>query len=349
MYPNNPFTLMYGVSSLSLVSREDSINYIINSFINDKAMFMYLITGIRGCGKTVLLRETSTKLGKENDWIVVDINSQGKIITSLANKLFDESKERKLLSGWSLSINLPYLTLTKEQSEQVNDPEIIAEKILRKLHDNNKKVLITIDEVTNTNDFREFVNFYQHLLGSGIIVFLLMTGLKENINNIINDKAMTFLSRAPKIDLEPLSLPNVALEYQRFLNVTKDEAIKMALMTNGYAFAYQVLGYIMYENKCDKVDKNIIEKYDAYLWANGYTKFWNDLTINEKKFLIGLANSKKGSKEEICSVSELKETNYSQYRRRLLEKGLIIVKGYDKLDFVLPRFREFINYAKEFD
>ena len=51
---NNPFTLMYGIASQSIVTREDSLNKIINSFTLQNNMYTYLITGLRGTGKTVI-------------------------------------------------------------------------------------------------------------------------------------------------------------------------------------------------------------------------------------------------------------------------------------------------------
>jgi len=55
------------------------------------------------------------------------------------------------------------------------------------------------------------------------------------------------------------------------------------------------------------------------------------------------------SKEEILKQKLLSESNYSQYRKRLLEKGIIKINGYNNLSFVLPRFKEFVLYAKEFE
>ena len=346
MYDKNPFTLMYGIPSLSVISRDEEINKIIKSFTYNENDFMYLITGIRGTGKTVLLRKVYEMISNNNDWITIDINPQGKIISSIANRLFD--KTSKLFKGWKISINLPYLTLTKE-NEQITDPELIAEKIIEQLSKNNQKILLTIDEVNKTKDFMEFVNFYQSMLGKGFKIYLLMTGLKENVEAIINDRAATFLSRAPKIELEPLSLPNIALEYKEIFEIDNDLSIEMAKLTNGYAFAYQVLGYIFYEKKYNTINESLIKEYDSYLWKNGYNKFWNELTKKEKDFVISMSLTKYNSKEEILNQNLISESNYSQYRKRLLEKGIITVSGFNNLSFVLPRFKEFITYVKEFE
>ena len=349
MLNKNPFTLMYGISSESSINRDEELNRILKSFIYDNAMYMYLIIGIRGSGKTVLLRSAYDTISKNDNWICIDINPQGDIISSLANKLSVKMNNNKLLDGWSFSINLPYLTITREKKETINDPEIISEKIIEKLKSDNKKILITIDEVNKTKDFKKFVNFYQSLIGKGLPVYLLMTGLKENINAIANDSSMTFLTRAPKIELEPLGLPNIALEYKTIFNISLEIASEMAKLTNGYAFAYQVLGYLFFEDEERKITNQFLEKYDSYLWKNGYTKFWNDLTQNEKKFLIALSLSKDGTKNEILEKNMISESNYSQYRKRLIEKGLIVSNKYGAVSFVLPRFNGFISYAKEFE
>jgi len=348
MYDKNPFTLMYGIPSLSVISRDEEINKIIKSFTYNENDFMYLITGIRGTGKTVLLRKVYEIISEKKDWITIDLNPQGKIITSLANRLFDKSASSKFFKGWKISINLPYLTLTKG-NEQITDQELIAEKIIEQLSNNGKKILVTIDEVNRTDDFIEFANFYQSMLGKGYKIYLLMTGLKENVEAIINDRAATFLSRAPKIELEPLSLPNIALEYKEIFGIDTNLSIEMAKLTNGYAFAYQVLGYIFYEKNYKSINDSVIKEYDSYLWKNGYTKFWNELTRKERDFVVSMSLTENNSKEEILKQKLLSESNYSQYRKRLLEKGIIKINGYNNLSFVLPRFKEFVLYAKEFE
>lgn len=349
MYEKNPFTLMYGIPSLSIISRDEQINKVVTSFTFNENNYMYLITGIRGTGKTVLLRRLYDIFANDDNWITIDLNPQGQIITSLVNRLYDTSKSRKLLDGWKISINLPYITLSKESNEQINDSELIAEKIIEKIAKSGKKVLITIDEVNITEPFKQFVNFYQSMIGKGLPLYLLMTGLKENVNAIINDNSMTFLTRAPKIELEPLSLPNIALEYKRIFDIPDGMSIEMAKLTNGYAFAYQVLGYLFYEKQEQIIDDELIQNYDAYLWKNGYNKFWSDLSKIEKKFMISMAYSSTGSKDEIINQKIISSSNYSQYRRRLLEKGLIESPSYNSLSFVLPRFKEFIMFAKEFE
>ena len=68
-----------------------------------------------------------------------------------------------------------------------------------------------------------------------------MTGLYENINSLQNEKSLTFLYRAAKIELKPLNLRTIAENYHSKLSVDEETALKMARLTKGYSFAFQVL------------------------------------------------------------------------------------------------------------
>ena len=69
-----------------------------------------------------------------------------------------------------------------------------------------------------------------------------MTGLYENIYELQNDKALTFLYRAPKLILEPLNYTAVRKSYADIFQIDLETAEKMTSLTKGYPFAYQVLG-----------------------------------------------------------------------------------------------------------
>lgn len=343
----NPFTLMYVIPKESVVSRDENISKIINSFVYQDNMYAYLITGIRGSGKTVLLRSVEEKLSQREDWDVININPQGDIISSLANKLYDLGSIKKIIGKVTVSLKLGVLTLTRESGEKISDAEIIIMHMMETFKKANRRILISIDEVNDTKEFRQFINVYQTLIAKKMPLYLLMTGLPENINVLINDKAMTFLSRSPKIELTPLPLINIATNYSSIFSIDYKKSAEMAKLTNGYAFAYQVLGYLMFENNKKEVDDDLLKEYDHYLWNHGYNKFWQDLTNIERTFLISLAESN-GEKDAIINHG-FSQSNYSQYRRRLLEKGLIYAPKQGTLDFVLPRFKEYVFLMKEFE
>lgn len=87
---------------------------------------------------------------------------------------------------------------------------------------------------------------------------------------------------------------------------------------------------------------------NKYLWNNGYTKFWKDLSQKDREFLIALSKSTDDTKKDILKYLDNKES-YAVYRERLLEKGLIYSPSYGCLNFVLPRLKEFIQLMLEFE
>ena len=54
-----------------------------------------------------------------------------------------------------------------------------------------------------------------------------MAGLYDNISNLQNEKSLTFLYRAPKIFLEPLSIPAMTTSYRTVFGLPPKEAASM--------------------------------------------------------------------------------------------------------------------------
>ena len=344
----NPFTLMFGRASSSVVHRRETIARIIEEFSKPQpAILSYLITGLRGSGKTVALREVSKQL-KANDWIVLDLNPRGDLMTSYAQQLFEEGRRWKLFLDWSLTLGPSSFSLTIKKKEVTMDPEVVARKLTERIFEEKRRILITIDEASATDSLRYFANFYQSIIGDGFPLCLLMTGIRENIEVLSSDKAMSFLSRSPKIVLEPLDLVDVAMEYARVLNVPPTIAAKMAKLSAGYAFAYQVLGYFFVERGKEDVDEGLIREFSSYLYQNGYDVIWKGLTLAERNLLIAMAEDGSGEATAIMQKAKLSESNYQNLRRRLLNKGILVASSYGKLDFALPAFAGYIELVKTF-
>ena len=344
----NPFSLMYGrFPNESFVDRNYIADQIYNLFDSKNPPTMaYAITGVRGSGKTVLLRDIVNKFCEKDNWITIDLNFGSNLVLSLANKLLYAGRKFNLFLDWKFTINASFISLTIGNSkDSVTDPEIIVEEMLKKIKTCNKRVLIAIDEVNNSKEIRYFANFFQMLIGHGYDVFLLMTGLEHNIVSLFNNKATSFLSRTPKIKLGPLDIGEIANKYKKYLSVSEENSIQLAKITKGYAFAYQVLGYYLYEYKNLSL-KDILNKFDLYMRNNGYDVIFNDLTSTEKKLCLVLNKCESNSTTEVAKLSQMSSNNFNKYRTLLIEKGIIESIGYGKIYFALPRFNEFVSYIR---
>ena len=55
-----------------------------------------------------------------------------------------------------------------------------------------------------------------------------------------------------------------------------------------------------------------------------------------------IANSNSDDISSVKKSTTLKDDNFNKYRRILIQKGIIESTGYGKIEFVLPRFKEFL-------
>lgn len=178
----------------------------------------------------------------------------------------------------NININLSLFnifTIGANLENNVTDIETAICKVLEHLKKRNIRVLITIDEVVKKIP-RYFQVCFKFLLETIYQFFLLMAGLYDNIKNLQDEKTLTFLYRAPRINLEPLNLNLIALKYQEVFNLSEAEAKKMAKLSGGYAFGFQTLGYLTVEHNGDY--KKAINEYKIYLEEYSYDKIWSELS-----------------------------------------------------------------------
>lgn len=223
----------------------------------------------------------------------------------------------------------------------IQNSVIALDRMLDRLTRKGKSVLISVDEVTSTPEIRKFTSQFQIFMRKNYRVFLLMTGLYENIDELMNEKTQTFLYRAPRFNLQPLDLGLIASSYQSAFELPRDEAIRMASVTKGYSYAYQALGY--YSWKLNKPYQDVLPLMDAALRGNVYQKIWSEISNGDKKVLIGMASTDSPKVAAIRETISMNSSLFSTYRKRLIKKQLVASPVYGELVFSLPRFREFVQ------
>ena len=239
---NNPFTLSFGKKPVQYISRITQTNEIIDNFNAElPSNQIYMITGVRGSGKTVMMTNISTELGQLSNWITVELNPTRDLLQSLAAKIYSIPDLHECFIKAKLDFSAFGLGVSIEHAPPVTDIEDVLMHMLSHIQKLGKRLLITIDEVTNSENIKIFTSSFQIFLREDYPIFLLMTGLYENIYELQNDKALTFLYRAPKLILEPLNYTAVRKSYADIFQIDLETAEKMTSLTKGYPFAYQVL------------------------------------------------------------------------------------------------------------
>lgn len=189
-----------------------------------------------------------------------------------------------------------------------------------------------------------FFRLYQSLLDRGYPVRLLMSGLYENVCLFPGDDKIPFLNRGSVIYLKGLDLQEIARNYRRYLKANKQSAIELAKLTKGYACAYQVLGYLLYEKGNNEVDERLLKEDDRYLSDYVYEKVYFDLSDSEKKIISAFDTSEPIKLSSLCEKTGFSVKYLGVYRERLLRSGLLMSPSYGYLQLALPRFEVYLSY-----
>lgn len=342
----NPYSLVFGKNPNQLISRPAQSNLILETFLDDEpSQQIFMITGLRGAGKTVFMTDIAKQIEKEQDWIVVNLSPENNLLESLASKLSSENNLAKIFKNAKINLSFFGFGLEVSGVAPITDIETAIAKMLESLKKQKKKLLVTIDEVVSTDTMRKFASAFQIFVRQDLPIFLLMTGLYENISELQNEKTLTFLYRATKIDLKPLNIKNIASNYKKTLGVSEELSLKMAKLTKGYPFAFQVLGYFMWNSEGKLND--ILDEYSQYLEEYVYEKIWSELSNKDREIAYGIAMTETGKISDIRAFLKLNTNEFNPYRKRLIKRGIINgdVRGY--VTFTLPLFEEFVKESYE--
>ena len=212
----NPYSLVFGKEPAQLVSRVANIKEVTTTFgAENPTQQAFLITGVRGSGKTVLMTEICKNLRKDDKWIVVELNPERDMLEALASKLSSENNLARIFKSAKINLSFFGFGLSVSDAAPITDIEVALAKMLGSLKRHGKRVLVAVDEVASTANVRTFASAFQILVRQNLPIFLLMTGLFANVRKLQDEKTLTFLYRAPRIQVGPLNIGAVADSFRK--------------------------------------------------------------------------------------------------------------------------------------
>lgn len=345
----NPFNPTFGDVPKIFLDTESRVNDLIKTIQESDFARSFFITGVRGSGKTVFLNAVAHKLREDPNCYHVNVLNQDNLVLSLTKKLLatTETPLQKIIDSIS-SVNLKGLNF--DLSDPNSEYDVVLEKILDRVKKQHKYVVVTIDEITNTESVRRFAQVFNELKGEEYPIFVLMTGLPDLILDIQNESKLTFLLRSEKIYTLPLKNADIISSYLNVFHCSLSIASQMSKMTKGYSYAFQLLGFLLFNKMESKVptqkdlDQIKIE-YQLNLFDNAYQKIFNELSDWDRKYLIAIADNKK--LQDVTKVLNRNKVFVAQYRRRAIERRLIIPAGYGMVKYTLPYFDEYIRQVQD--
>ena len=345
---SNPYTLVFGQPPIEFIERTAQAERILFEFCQERpSNRINLVTGVRGCGKTVFITDIANRLREKEDWVVINLNPKRDLLVGLAAKLDSNSLLHHLFRKAEINLSAFGIGVGMRGVPAISDIEEALIRMLQSLKKSGKRVLVTIDEVTNSQELRAFTSAFQIFLREDLPVFLLMTGLYKHIDSLRNADGMTFLERAPRTVLSPLDLNAVREKYQETLGLKEDAAIRLARATKGYPFAFQTVGYFQWENP-DNEEKALSDAKE-YLYEFAYWKIWSELSKKDRAVVSAIAKTPSGSVLEIRKKLNYTNSQFNPYRSRLLKAGIIRSPENGELSFCLPWFDAFAEYARMAD
>ena len=349
----NPFSTTFSrMPEYTYISTIEPLEIVENFSYDNPTEAVYKITGVRGSGKTVIMANVQNELSSEENsdkgWLVYTLNPSRDMLAQLAAYLYSEKFIKESIKNKSISISAQFMGTgggigySRESDDRYFDIGVEIRKMLDVAQKKKKKILMCVDEVSKTPEMTVFALEFGGWLISGYPVYIVCTGLYENILALGNTKNLTFFRRGTSIETKPLNRIKMSEMYKDKLHVDTSTAQKMADITKGYAYAFQQLGAIFFKNgKANGLD-GAVAKLKTELFSYSYEKIWEELT-HEDKYLASLLTGKaEYSRKEVLEKMGNKSNNYSTYRDRLKKRGVISTRqGY--IGISLPFFSEYIQ------
>lgn len=348
----NPYAISFGRIPTQYISRTLVIDEIIELMNDeDSKEQAFKLTGMRGAGKTVTLTAIEKELKEDENWIVIGIRPGAEITKELIAQLY--SKEKFINDFVDVELNLSGfgIGVAVSNNKPVASLDFALQRIMEKVKKRGKKVLVSIDEAQRTEHMIAFIQEFQLLIRNDYPIYLIAAGLYEDIESLEKTDGLTFFLRASKYEMKPLNHTIIRNDYEKTLNVSREVAEEMAVMTKGYAFAYQAFGKYMWSEQSKEITEVVLALVDEALKEKVYDKIWSELTDNDKEYMSYLCKSlddrDKVLVSEFLAKSGLRHNEWSVPRMRLAAKGIINIEERGIIKLKLPRFKEYVQMKTE--
>lgn len=320
-----------------------------------------LLTGIRGVGKTALIKKIKDKFYKE--YLVVDIDlsrsnvyqqkklSRGSIIKIIYDAIIKASKEfglrtldKKIEKYFKTNkfkidkilsyehIPVPIFESEENYARLADFVMELPQKIYEDNSDKLKGVFIFIDEIQLIKDLDnvdKFLWYMRSFIQNQKNVAYLFCGsmsLKDSLINDLNGKEGAFGGRMLTIEIHPFS-KQTTREYIESIprNILLDDGgfERFYKCTRGIPYYINIFAKILPENII-LTENNIIELFKDsidYL-AVHFIFMWSKLTFQEQKIIISLVGNPK-KRIEIANTLEVTSGSLNRPLNRLLDFDLI--------------------------
>lgn len=357
----NPFTPSFGEIPVYLAGRREIIDACSRAFLSERRRpeLTTLFSGARGTGKTALLSYLA-ELAEQSGWIAVNV-------TALPGMLDDAEIQLRrnaahLISpegGLSVaSVGIPDLiSLSVSEGEAPRSNwRSRMDDMLDQLSPQGIGVLFTVDEIDPTLDeMVQLAAFYQHFVREGRKVALLMAGLPHNISSLLNNKTVSFLRRSNRRTLDRIPDGEVSAALVRTAQAGNRDVDATALAAatesiGGFPFMLQLVGYYAWDEnpQADTLDSADFARGIAIAQQEMTYRILDatfaELSLGDLRFAAAMLEDEGDSRiADLVERLGRSSSVVAQYRKRLIDAGIIGKRARGVVGFDLPYFRDYLQ------
>jgi hypothetical protein len=222
-------------------------------------------TGARGSGKTVMLNEAVAQ-ARERGWLVVNETARQGLtdriatvhVPRLEGELGAPAPKRRISSITAPLGAGAVAWQTSEPARVRGDLQTRLFDLADRLAEHETGLLITIDEIHKSvkEELRELFHVLQLANRESKDVAFASAGLPSAVHDLLNDDVLTFLRRAQRHLLGPVSREEASKAVQEPLmaagvGINPQTARDAVDVTRGYPFLIQLVGYHLFETARD--------------------------------------------------------------------------------------------------
>ena len=362
----NPFKPTAGKRPPVLIGRDAVIEDFVEGLDNGAGApgRLMLLTGNRSCGKTVLLRELQ-RIAAERGWVVIsDTASPG-----LCDRLTDALRSnRPRVSSMEIGPSFGRISVETARAKGETLRGLVNKRLEATAPGGG--VLIAVDEAQSSSieELATLAVLYQQVLGdqdaTGLPdeeqrgLALVFAGLPSMVDDLLEEKSVTFLRRAQQRTLGMVPLAEVRDAYCQTLetsglNIDDSVAEYAATKSMGHPYMVQLVGYYMWraarrrsasavtlgdvELGYQDAESEFFEAVDAPLYYG--------LRSPQRLFVEAMARDEQGSTQMASIIARCDRTQSwaSKYRASLIRERVIEPAGYGLVRFAVPMLGEYIR------
>lgn len=371
----NPFKPTAGKIPPVLIGRHAIIDDFAEGLANGAGApgRLMLITGQRGYGKTVMLTELG-RVAQDAGWTVVSETASEGMCSRLVSALSERGMRLKGLSlGPSLTVpgtltaSLGNASFASEEPDALTLREVISAR-LKKLP-KGKGIVFTIDEAqaASMTDMVTLATTLQHIIRDEDMrdvsdadkhgVAFVFAALPSLMDDLLNEKVLTFLRRSLRRDLGDVALPDVRAAYMETVaasgkKIAQADAARAAEASAGYPYMIQLVGYYMWRS-AEARGSDVIEAQDVDQGTDDAVLAFGDavcaplldgLTAAQRLFVEAVARDYPATTRvsELAGRVKRSESWVNKYRASLIKERVIESAGYGLVRLAVPHLAEYL-------